>query len=381
MQVISALGGRSSRPFKFAFPHADIDRMRARADNFGALRLAAATAVLLSHGYWLTGREDPLAVRFGESLGDVAVAVFFAISGFLVAGSWDRDPRLRRFLARRARRIWPGLAVAVLVMAFVIGPLFTRLAPVDYLASDATRAYVVGKVTLLGGGDQLPGVFDANPRPEANGSLWTLPNEVKAYLILAGLGLLGAFRRRRLLGAAWLGVVGATVLLRATDAASTAALSSRAIYLFAVFLGGALMYTHRQRLRLHWLVAACLLAGWALSAGTVFQWAVGAAAFPYASLWLAYRTRPVLVRFFGRMDLSYGIYLYSFPVEQAIRALGGPAAGPAVLIAVALPVSGALALLSWLLVEKPCLARRSSSGEGERRRQARELAVTPAQAA
>jgi peptidoglycan/LPS O-acetylase OafA/YrhL len=335
--------------------------MGARADNFGVLRLAAATAVLLSHGYWLAGREDPLAVRFGDSLGDVAVAVFFAISGFLVAGSWVRDPRLRGFLARRARRIWPGLAVAVLVTAFVIGPLFSSLAPVDYLASDGTRAYVVGKVTLLGGGDQLPGVFDANPRPEANGSLWTLPNEVKAYLILAVLGLLGGFRRQRLLGAAWFLAVGATVLLRATDAVETAALASRAVYLLAVFLGGALLYANRNRVRLHGLVAACLLVGWALSAESVFQWAVGAVAFPYASLWLAYRTRPVLAKFTERMDLSYGIYLYSFPVEQAIRALGGPGAGPAVIIAFALPVSGALALLSWLLVEKPCLARRSSS--------------------
>jgi peptidoglycan/LPS O-acetylase OafA/YrhL len=184
---------------------------------------------------------------------------------------------------------------------------------------------------------------------------------VKAYLILAVLWLLGAFRRQRLLIAAWLLAGGATVLLRATDAVSSAALASRAVYLLAVFLGGALIYANRHRVRLHGLVAACLLVGWALSADTVLQWAVGAVAFPYVSIWLAYRTRPVLVRFTARMDLSYGIYLYSFPVEQAIRALGGPGAGPALIVAFALPVTGALALLSWLLVEKPCLARRSSS--------------------
>lgn len=331
-------------------------------DNFGALRLAAATAVLVSHGYWLTGREDPVALRFDESLGDIAVAVFFAISGFLVAGSWDRDPRLWSFLLRRARRIFPGLVVAVLVTGLVIGPLFTGLAPVDYLASDATRAYIVGKITLLGGGDALPGVFEANPRPETNGSLWTLTYEVEAQLVLAALGLAGALRRQGPLVAGWLGVVGLTVVLRVTDAASSAALASRAVYLLAVFLSGALMYANRERLRLNGLVVVGLLAGWAVSAGTDFQWAVGAIAFPYATIWVAYRTRPVLVRFMGRMDLSYGIYLYSFPVEQAVRALGGSAAGPLVIIGCALPVSGALALGSWFLVERRFL-RPSPSKE------------------
>ncbi|HKP89570.1 MAG TPA: acyltransferase [Thermoleophilaceae bacterium] len=349
--------------------------MRARADNFGALRLAAATSVLLSHAWWLTGHEDPLAAATGESLGDVAVTVFFAVSGFLVAGSWCRDPHLLRFAFRRVRRIWPGLVVAVLVTAFLFGPLFTRLAPVDYLGSDATRTWVVGKVTMLGGGDSLPGVFHANPRAETNGSLWTLPVEVRAYIFLAVLALLGAFRGPRLLPAVWLAAVCGSILVRVSGADASAALAARAVYLLAVFLGGALLYSHRDRLKLHGLVVAGLIAAWVLSSGTVLQWAAGAVAFPYACLWIAYRTRPVLARFTSRTDLSYGIYLYSFPVEQAVRALAGASAGPLLVIAVALPVSGGLALLSWLLVEKPCLTRRSATGDDAAAAQPAELAA------
>ena len=84
---------------------------------------------------------------------------------------------------------------------------------------------------------------------------------------------------------------------------------------------------------------------------------MGAAAIPYACLWLAYRTRPVLVRLVERADLSYGIYLYSYPVEQGIRAALGRAATPLVTIALALPITVALAFGSWELVEKRWLRR------------------------
>lgn len=343
--------------------------MVARRDNFGVLRLAAATAVLVSHAFRLTGATEPVAAVTGETLGDVAVAVFFAVSGFLVAGSWCRDPRVWRFLAKRARRIWPGLAVAVLFAVYVVGPLFTRLAPADYLASGSTRAYLMAKLTLVGGTTELPGLFHANPYPEVNGSLWTLPVEVKAYLCLAALALLGAFRRRWLLPAAWAAATGAAVLfrvdvgsilspgavLRATDIVSPSSLASRAVYLGAVFLGGALLYSRRDRIPLRWSVAGLLFAAWLAARGSPAQWAIGAAGFPYACLCVAYRTRPVLNAFVARTDLSYGIYLYSYPVEQVIRALVGPVGGPALMTALALPVSAGLAYASWHLVERPCL--------------------------
>src|SRR5437588_5762113 len=131
--------------------------MARRRDNFGVLRLGAATAVLVSHAFGLTGRADPFRAVAGQTLGDAAVAVFFAISGFLVVGSWSRDPNLFRFLARRAKRIWPGLAVAVLFTAYVVGPLFTRLSVKDYLDSGGTHAFLSWLVMLPT--HRLPGVF------------------------------------------------------------------------------------------------------------------------------------------------------------------------------------------------------------------------------
>ena len=63
-------------------------------------------------------------------------------------------------------------------------------------------------------------------------------------------------------------------------------------------------------------------------------------------------------------DLSYGIYIYGWPVEQGVVwLLGGRAAWWQVFL-LALPAAAALAFLSWHLVERPALrlkpaARRS----------------------
>lgn len=330
----------------------------ARRDNFGLLRLGAATAVLVSHAFGLTGRDDPFRGVADQTLGDVAVAVFFAISGFLVAGSWFRDPQVVRFAARRAKRIWPGLTVAVLFTAFVVGPAFTELPVGDYLTNHGTRDFL--SWLFLVPSHRLPGLFASNPLGLANASLWTLPVEVEAYVLVALLGVVGVFRRRWFVWAAWLLCIEAVVPFGARDLASAIGLWPREVYLFAVFLGGALLYRERDRLPLRAGLAGALLGAWILSRGTALQVPMGAAAIPYACLWFAYRTRPLFTRFFERFDLSYGMYLYAYPVEQCVRAVLGDRATPAITIALALPVTVALASFSWRFVERPWLSAKRS---------------------
>ena len=80
-----------------------------RAPGMDVLRLGAATLVIVAHSYALTNHAEPLQRFGGPEFGDIAVAVFFAISGFLVTASWVSDPRLRSFVLRRALRILPAL--------------------------------------------------------------------------------------------------------------------------------------------------------------------------------------------------------------------------------------------------------------------------------
>src|SRR6185312_8540842 len=94
-----------------------------RRNNFDVLRLAGALMVLVSHCYALTGRVEPLATLTGQTLGDLGVTVFFAISGFLIAKSWVDDPALVRFVIKRGLRLLPALIVAVILTALIVGPI------------------------------------------------------------------------------------------------------------------------------------------------------------------------------------------------------------------------------------------------------------------
>ena len=105
---------------------------------FDFIRVVAALAVLYSHSFPLFGLPEPS--HAGQTLGSLAVAIFFAVSGFLVCQSWLRDPDVYRFTLRRALRIMPGLIVAVAFTAFVAGALDTRLPLSEYFTARGTWA-------------------------------------------------------------------------------------------------------------------------------------------------------------------------------------------------------------------------------------------------
>jgi peptidoglycan/LPS O-acetylase OafA/YrhL len=323
-------------------------------NNFDFLRVAAAFAVLLSHQYALSGRPEPLVQFLGSSWGGLGVLVFFAISGYLVAGSWQNDPHLGRFAARRLLRIWPGLAVACLLVALVLGPMVSELGARDYYRSPLLREYL----ELLGLWQfkaQLPGVFAHNPiAGSANGSLWTIPIEVGCYLALAGVGALGVLRRTGLALAVFAGFciwfffffrVGYDQPIRMT------------LQMGIVFFAGACCWLLRpwwQSRRVAVGSAAALLVlaawhgGWAEPAFTL--------GLPLAVVAVGTASTPVL-RSFGRYgDVSYGLYIFAYPVQQSVIAVTGNQGSVAAGAALATAITLLLAFLSWHLVEKRALA-------------------------
>ena len=164
------------------------------SNNFDAIRIAAALAVLVSHHYALTAQAEPSFLGL-HTWGGTAVIVFFVISGYLVTSSWYNDPSALRFAQRRILRIWPALAVVVVLTAYGLGAWVTSLPLMEYWKHRATLDYLLN--IKLNVHYVLPGVFESNPYPRGvNGSLWTIPLEVRCYVVMALAGLLGLMRYR-----------------------------------------------------------------------------------------------------------------------------------------------------------------------------------------
>jgi peptidoglycan/LPS O-acetylase OafA/YrhL len=338
-----------------------------RDNDFDAIQLLAALAVLVGHAWPLTGiSERPLVG--GLKLFDLGVYVFFSLSGYLIATSWARSPRVVPFLLRRVFRILPALVVVVLVTTFVLGPLVSTLGAAGYFGDPGSWAYL-RNVTLLPV-YTLPGVFLENPIDgTVNGSLWTLGPEFLCYLGVLGFGLLALARSApgiRLAGPGLVGIASAVVLL-VPDAAPRGMRDVLTVLVF--FAGGAVISEAERRglaapLRSRWLppiVAFGWLIGGAFLAereAVALAWVV----LPFLIIAFGSRSTPVLRRAGRFGDLSYGLYLWGFPVQQTVVlvAPGLPLAVDILLVAV---ITGVLALGSWWLVERRAISLGRRLGE------------------
>lgn len=315
---------------------------RGRDNAFNLLRLAAAFWVFLSHEHLMTGAA-------WAPNGELGVFVFFSISGFLIARSWDRRSSVLQYLQNRCLRILPALWVAVLVTTFVIGPLATHLTPGRYFAEPETWRYLLNAVFDLQ--LQLPGVFTSQSYVPVNMPLWTLMHEALFYVGLATLGLLLGPHLRWFLLAAWLLLLG----MQAADTGSEVAAD-----LAGYFLGGALIWQFRKSLPfnsgLMALALAALAAQWLLGLGGVL-WTL---CLPYAAIWLGLRRTPALLNHFKKNDYSYGFYIWGMPCQHCVVRFAGIASfWPH--LALAFVATSLCAVASWFLIERPMLNLKSSA--------------------
>jgi peptidoglycan/LPS O-acetylase OafA/YrhL len=324
-----------------------------RNNNFDALRIAAAAAVILGHASELRGHADEMPVVFGIPLTQLAVGVFFVISGYLISGSWERRPQLPRYLTNRVLRIIPGLLLVVIVSAFVLGPLVSALAVGDYLTDGGTYSYLSNAVLIPN--YALPGVFSGNPFPGAvNGSLWTLPAEFACYLVVPVIGSLP--KPLRVPG--WAGFAIACVAITLfTHLDFFGARVESASLMWVFFAGGALVRLGLARQRLRADVAVVVAVAWLAVVLVRPQWGLYAAwiALPYCLLAFGVRSTPVLRHASRYGDLSYGLYVWAFPVQQTIIYFFGVLPWALDVGMVAL-ISAAFAYGSWHLVERPSMA-------------------------
>ena len=332
-------------------------------NSFGVLRVAMASLVLVSHSYLFhTGSSagEPLTAWTGWSLGEHAVQVFFLLSGLLVAQSFDRSKGLVDFVLARTLRIFPGLIVCVLLTALGLGAAMTTLPPSEYFSSAGLPAYIAKTVSLATGSAPLPGVFETVPLAErVNTSLWTLKYEVICYAGLAAAGLVGLFRSGWK-GAALLSlaIAGLAVFITPPVLADNYTFKDNIRYFALFFAPGVLAYLVRERLMISGLAVIPLLALFLAARGTQLTEIATALFLGYTALWAASKSFGPLTRLTNRLDLSFGIYIYAGPIQQALIN-GVPGISPVGIAATAAVFAVPLALLSWVFVERPAMGLRA----------------------
>lgn len=346
--------------------------MRGGANSLDVLRLVAATMVVFSHS-WLLGfgadapgedwpREPFHVLTRGQTdAGKMAVDFFFLISGLLVSQSWVRSRGLGEYLRKRVLRIYPGFVCSVLFTILVLVPVCSRDVA-HYFASVSWRSVVYRTGFLQS--VHVPLAFPDAPFPGVvNGALWSICHEFVCYLLVAGVGLLGVLGDRRAMLAL---LLASPATLGWQTYVDPGLLPDRELGLFgkarewprllSFFAAGmcARAFADVLPLRRSWFLAATAILALACWEGLKLALPVAGA---YAVLYIGFRWRFGTAWVARHGDLSYGVYLYGWPVQQVCVSLwpGALRHQPWRLFPVAMLFTLGLAFLSWRLVEHPCL--------------------------
>jgi peptidoglycan/LPS O-acetylase OafA/YrhL len=343
-----------------------------RKNNFDPLRLVLASLVIISHSFTMvhTTWPEPLAflTKGQMDLGGLAVDAFFTISGSLIAASWVRSRGLADYARKRILRIYPGFLVCCLFSVFILAPIGQpRLA--SFFASFPWPTFV--KNALLLNRIELPRSFSPPPwlwDSELNGSLWTIKIEFECYILIALLGLAGLLKKRHLILGLTLLVNAAYVLsdlqpdFLARSAAAPAMLHFANHFRFcSYFLLGTCAWLFSDRIRYTRLPLALAvvsyLVGARLGCGSIFMpWALA-----FMLFYVAFHPRVSFGRMAQKRDLSYGVYLYGWPMQRVAVMLVGRQLNPYLLTLTCAPLVLITAFLSWTFVEEPALALKSGT--------------------
>jgi peptidoglycan/LPS O-acetylase OafA/YrhL len=333
----------------------ELERSSGRNNNYLIIRLVAAAAVIYGHSYHLSpsaGCKEALVRYLGCMWsGGVAVYAFFIISGFLVTASYLHRNSLVDYLSARVLRIMPGLLVCLLLTTCVLGPLVSTVSLRQYMADPQTKDYLVNNLCLISTRYHLPGIFAGNPDRAMNGPLWSLLLEVRMYLVLGVLGMLGLIARKRMYNV----VVSSLIIVGTFEprAFSFMTDNSNDLACCCLFALGSLIYVNRDQVPLDGRILGLFFFLAVLFYDTNRFQVAWCGLLTYGVIWLAYV--PKLPWFHRMGDYSYGVYIYGWPVAQVVR-MYLPTATPMVNTMLSVPITLGIAMLSWHLVEKPALS-------------------------
>ena len=319
-------------------------------NNFDLIRLIAALMVIFGHSFDLfnsNGYYDPVKAVVKESSGTLAVYIFFFMSGIFITGSFINKKDHTSFIQMRVFRIWPALIACTLLAVFFIGVILTTLPLKQYIGNPDTWKFLFSNILLYNvTSHRLPGLFIANHFGSAvNGSLWTLPFEVKCYCIVFISGLAGFLRSKTFIVSFFLVLVFTLVL-------QPNYLTVLGGKLVLFFTAGMLLYIYKHRFLVDYRISLLLIISCFCVYGTWFFQPLFYLALPYTALVLGASSVFKKIKLPG--DYSYGIYIYGFLIQQVLANLF-PGLNSYYSLLLTLPIVIPLGILSWHLIEYPAI--------------------------
>jgi peptidoglycan/LPS O-acetylase OafA/YrhL len=351
------------------------DALRGHTNSLGLIRLVLAALVIFDHGVPLGGYGVDHVLQLTRqqaSLGSLAVAGFFAISGYLIAKS-GMNADVLQFLWRRVLRIFPAYWAVLIFTAVVVGPIAWVLEGNSFgtyfsLASDGPVGYFLANWRLRIGAYGIYDIFQhttpyghLSGAPVFNGSIWTLIYEFTCYLLIAVLVAFGVLLRARILVPVLTGALFAVQLASFVNPEALGAVfpffaDSHMINLMLTFLFGSCLAVYSRSVPFDDRLGILSLLVLLVSLRTGGFAIVGLPAGAYLVLYLGARIggRARLVG--AKNDYSYGVYVWGFLVEQCLAFAGVWRWGYAAFTIIALAISLGFAWLSWHGVEKHAMA-------------------------
>lgn len=336
-----------------------------RNNNFTFIRLAAASLVIVFHSFKVRGiKLDPISQLIGfERLGSIAVATFFVVSGYLIASSLQRSPSMFIYLKKRILRIYPAYITVLIVTVFILGPCVSSLGFYKYFLN--INLFDLFKHVYLYNWDiRLPGVFGNLPQKYfINNALWTLPVEFTAYLIIMIIFPLKKIKPEILIIVIVLLGIG-YFIMDLMDSKPVHLLNMNVMWVskfFIFFFMGALLKVGRNFIKFSKgnfiIVGTVFFASCFIERGSflVLHQAIYFLTWPYIVICFAYLPIPYIGKLDRFGDISYGTYLYAYPVQQIIVGVEGANIGSLRMILYSLAISLSLGALSWVMIEKPAL--------------------------
>lgn len=328
--------------------------MKHTQNNLTFLRWVAACLVFYGHAFVFMGRPAPTFLGY-LPLGALGVYIFFSISGYLIAQSWDNDPNPYRYITRRALRIFPALIANTVLTVFIIGPLFTSLSLSKYFSNSQTWGYFSN--IFLYNTYSLPGVFEHNTYPNAiNGSLWSLIIEFSMYILLMLIGIIRLPRIWNIIIVISMLILIKFLILTTHEMLVIYRTDVRQLVICGIYFWvGATIYRYNINRFFTISYAYCAIICVLIS---TYQYDIFIIVFsillPFIIIAFGLSTQKILT-LFTNYDYSYGIYIYAFPIQQSIAYIS-----PKINFALYLIITFILTLLcghaSYKYIEKPALA-------------------------